>query len=306
MDHTGLHEEKTIEEKSYKMAENKARKRFEKLVEAVFLFCAFTAVLSVAVITLFVFARGGPFIFEYGIGKFILGRQWQPLGDVFGILPMIVASIAGTFGAILVGVPIGLMTAVFLSEIAPPKIADITRPAVDLLAGIPSVVYGFFGLVVIVPIIDKWLGGGGNSLLAIIFILAVMILPTVVSISEAALRAVPREYREGSLAMGASQIQTIFKVVIPAAKSGIMAAVVLGIGRAIGETMAVILVGGNTALIPDSILDRVRTMTANIAIEMGYAFGMHQDALFATGVVLFIFIMGLNVLLNLLTSKAGD
>ncbi|HKL11539.1 MAG TPA: phosphate ABC transporter permease subunit PstC [Clostridia bacterium] len=288
------------------MAENKARKRFEKLVEAVFLFCAFTAVLSVAVITLFVFARGGPFIFEYGIGKFILGRQWQPLGDVFGILPMIVASIAGTFGAILVGVPIGLMTAVFLSEIAPPKIADITRPAVDLLAGIPSVVYGFFGLVVIVPIIDKWLGGGGNSLLAIIFILAVMILPTVVSISEAALRAVPREYREGSLAMGASQIQTIFKVVIPAAKSGIMAAVVLGIGRAIGETMAVILVGGNTALIPDSILDRVRTMTANIAIEMGYAFGMHQDALFATGVVLFIFIMGLNVLLNLLTSKAGD
>ncbi len=306
MDHTGLHEEKKIEEKSYKMAENKARKRFEKLVEAVFLFCAFTAVLSVAVITLFVFARGGPFIFEYGIGKFILGRQWQPLGDVFGILPMIVASIAGTFGAILVGVPIGLMTAVFLSEIAPPKIADITRPAVDLLAGIPSVVYGFFGLVVIVPIIDKWLGGGGNSLLAIIFILAVMILPTVVSISEAALRAVPREYREGSLAMGASQIQTIFKVVIPAAKSGIMAAVVLGIGRAIGETMAVILVGGNTALIPDSILDRVRTMTANIAIEMGYAFGMHQDALFATGVVLFIFIMGLNVLLNLLTSKAGD
>ncbi len=306
MEDSRLHEEKKIEEKSYKMAENKGRKRFEKLVEAVFLFCAFTAVLSVAVITLFVFARGGPFIFEYGIGKFILGRQWQPLGDVFGILPMIVASIAGTFGAIIVGVPIGLMTAVFLSEIAPSKIAGIIRPAVDLLAGIPSVVYGFFGLVVIVPIIDKWLGGGGNSLLAIIFILAVMILPTVVSISEAALRAVPREYREGSLAMGASQMQTIFKVVIPAAKSGILAAVVLGIGRAIGETMAVILVGGNTALIPDSILDRVRTMTANIAIEMGYAFGMHQDALFATGVVLFIFIMGLNILLNLLTGKAGD
>jgi len=306
MDDTRLYAGKAVEEKTYKMKENKARNRFEKLVEAVFLFCAFIAVLSVAVITLFVFARGGPFILEYGIGKFILGRQWQPLGDVFGILPMIIASIAGTFGAILVGVPIGIMTAVFLSEIAPSKIADITRPAVDLLAGIPSVVYGFFGLVVIVPLIDKWFGGGGNSLLAIIIILAVMILPTVVSISEAALRAVPREYREGSLAMGASQMQTIFKVVIPAAKSGILAAVVLGIGRAIGETMAVILVGGNTALIPDSILDRVRTMTANIAIEMGYAFGMHQDALFATGVILFIFIMGLNILLNLLTSKAGD
>ncbi|SRR6056297_302547 len=306
MDDTRLYAGEAVEEKSYKMEENKARKRFEKMVEAVFLFCAFMAVLSVAVITFFVFARGGPFILEYGIGKFILGRQWQPLGDVFGILPMIIASIAGTLGAILVGVPIGIMTAVFLSEIAPAKIADITRPAVDLLAGIPSVVYGFFGLVVIVPLIDKWFGGGGNSLLAIIIILAVMILPTVVSISEAALRAVPREYREGSLAMGASQIQTIFKVVIPAAKSGIMAAVVLGIGRAIGETMAVILVGGNTALIPESILDRARTMTANIAIEMGYAFGMHQDALFATGVVLFIFIMGLNILLNLLTSKAGD
>src|SRR6056297_3598871 len=195
MDDTRLYAGEAVEEKSYKMEENKARKRFEKMVEAVFLFCAFMAVLSVAVITFFVFARGGPFILEYGIGKFILGRQWQPLGDVFGILPMIIASIAGTLGAILVGVPIGIMTAVFLSEIAPAKIADITRPAVDLLAGIPSVVYGFFGLVVIVPLIDKWFGGGGNSLLAIIIILAVMILPTVVSISEAALRAVPRKYR---------------------------------------------------------------------------------------------------------------
>ncbi len=293
-------------EKIFNMKENKARNRFEKVVEAVFLFCAFMTVLSVAVITLFVFARGGPFILKYGIGKFILGRIWQPMGDVFGILPMIAASVAGTFGAILIGLPIGIMTAVFLSEIAPPKLAAFMRPAVDLLAGIPSVVYGFFGLVVVVPIIDKLFGGGGNSLLAIIFILAIMILPTVVSISEAAIKAVPKEYREGSLAMGASQIQTIFKLVIPAAKSGIMSAVVLGIGRAIGETMAVILVGGNTALIPASILDRVRTMTANIAIEMGYAFGMHQDALFATGVVLFVFIMGLNVLLNLLTSKAGD
>lgn len=292
--------------KSYRMEENKARKRFESFVEAVFLFCAFTAVLSVAIITLFVFARGGPFVLKYGIGNFILGRQWQPMGDVFGILPMVVASILGTFGAIVVGVPIGLMTAVFLAEVAPERLANAIRPAVDLLAGIPSVVYGFFGLVVIVPMIDDWFGGGGNSLLAVIIILSVMILPTVVSISETAIRSVPREYREGSLAMGASQMQTIFKVVIPAAKSGIMAAVVLGIGRAVGETMAVILVGGNTPLIPDSILDRVRTMTANIAIEMGYAFGMHQEALFATGVVLFVFIMGLNVLLNLITHKAGE
>lgn len=293
-------------EKAQSMIESKTRNRIEKFVEFVFLFCALLAVLGVAVITIFIFSRGGPFIVKYGIGKFVLGRVWQPSADVFGILPMIIASLLGTLGAVVVGVPIGLLTAVFLSELAPQKIADIIRPAVDLLAGIPSVVYGFFGLVVIVPIIDERLGGGGNSLLAIIFILAVMILPTLVSISETALRAVPREYREASLAMGASQIRTIFKLVIPAARSGIMTALVLGIGRAIGETMAVILVGGNTALIPDSILDRVRTMTANIAIEMGYAFGIHQDALFATGVVLFVFIMGLNVILSILNGKEGQ
>ncbi|MBK5251981.1 MAG: phosphate ABC transporter permease subunit PstC [Peptostreptococcaceae bacterium] len=291
---------------SLKMEENKARKRFESIVEAVFLLCALTAVLGVAVITIFVFIRGGPFLLKYGLGNFVLGSKWQPLDDVFGILPMIVASLMGTLGAMVMGVPVGLLTAVFLAEVAPSRLAAVIRPAVDLLAGIPSVVYGFFGLVVIVPIIDKWFGGGGNSLLAVIIILSVMILPTVVSISEAAIRAVPKEYREGSLAMGASQMQTIFKVILPAAKSGILTAVILGIGRAVGETMAVILVAGNTALVPTSILDRVRTMTANIAIEMGYAFGMHQDALFATGVVLFVFIMGLNALLGLISNKAGE
>lgn len=289
-----------------KMKANKDRKRFESIVEAIFLLCALTAVLGVAVITIFVFIRGGPFLLKYGLGNFILGRKWQPLADVFGIFPMVVASMLGTLGAMVLGVPIGLLTAVFLAEVAPPKLASVIRPAVDLLAGIPSVVYGFFGLVVIVPIIDRWFGGGGNSLLAVIIILSVMILPTVVSISETAIRAVPREHREGSLALGASQMQTIFKVVLPAAKSGILTAVILGIGRAVGETMAVILVAGNTALVPSSILDRVRTMTANIAIEMGYAFGMHQDALFATGVVLFVFIMGLNALLGLISSKAGE
>ena len=190
-------------------------------------------------------------------------------------------------------------------EVAPKDLVKIVKPGVELLAGIPSVVYGFFGLLVIVPLIDRFFGGGGNSLLAAIVILGVMILPTIVSISETSIRAVPKEYKEGSLAMGASHMQTIFKVIIPAAKSGILAAVILGIGRAIGETMAVILVAGNSSLIPHALTDRIRTLTANIAIEMGYAFGDHQAALFATGVVLFLFIMLLNLTLNVITHKGG-
>ncbi|WP_331488023.1 phosphate ABC transporter permease subunit PstC [Caminicella sporogenes] len=288
------------------LKENKKRKYFERIIETFFLICALAAIIAVFMISIFIFIKGGPAIFKIGIKDFLLGTKWKPMLDIYGILPMILASIYATFGAVILGVPVGLFTAVFLAEIAPEWLTKIVRPAVQLLAGIPSVVYGFFGLIVIVPIIDKLFGGGGNSLLAVIFILTIMILPTIVSVSETSIRAVPKEYKEGSLAMGASHIQTIFKVIIPAARSGILAAVVLGIGRAIGETMAVILVAGNTPLIPHSILDRVRTMTANIAIEMGYAFGLHQEALFATGVILFIFIMFFNIVLNIFTHKVGE
>jgi phosphate transport system permease protein len=282
-------------------------KLFEKLMSAIFLICAAISVLSLIVITVYVFAKGTPAIFKVGVWSFLSGTSWQPQAGIFGLLPMITASILGTLGAILIGVSIGLFTAIFLSEIAPKRIANIMRPAVELLAGIPSVVYGFFGLMVLVPIIRQYLGGAGNSLLAVIIILAVMILPTVISISETSIRAVPAVIKEGSLALGASHMQTIFKVIIPSARSGIMAAIVLGTGRAIGETMAVILVSGNTALIPHALTDRVRTLTANIALEMGYASGLHQETLFATGVVLFVFIMLLNIVLNvILYSKAGD
>ena len=285
---------------------HKRRVLIEKIIEKLFLFAACASIVSVVIITLFIFFRGTPAIGTVGFFNFVFGKKWDPLADVFGIFPMIVASLYATFGAIIIGVPIGVFTAVFMAEIAPPWMQKLVRPAIELLAGIPSVIYGFFGLLVIVPMIDEHFGGGGNSLLAVIIILGVMILPTVITVSETAIRAVPIEYKEGSLAMGASHIQTIFKVVIPAAKSGILAAIILGIGRAIGETMAVILVAGNTVQLPDSILDRVRTLTANIAIEMGYAYGLHSDVLFATGVVLFVFIMILNLILNYFTFKVGD
>jgi len=281
----------------------KAKAVIERIIEYFFFLCACMAIVSVAVITIYIFAKGSPAIIKIGITDFIFGTKWKPLEREFGIFPMVVTSILGTGGAIAVGVPIGLFTAIFLAEMAPNWVVRVFKPAVELLAGIPSVVYGFFGLVVIVPLIGEHLGGPGNSLLAVIIILSIMILPTIVSISETSIRAVPRNYKEGSLALGASHIQTIFKVILPAARSGIMAAVVLGIGRAIGETMAVILVAGNSPFLPKSILDPVRTLTANIAMEMGYAFGLHRDALFATGVILFIFIMAINIILNLIVNK---
>lgn len=285
---------------------NKRRNISEKLIEIFFFICALFAVLSVAIITIYIFAKGIPAVIEIGLGNFILGKVWKPMEEIFGIFSMIIGSILATIGAIIIGVPIGVLTAVFLAEIAPRRIAKIVQPAVELLAGIPSVVYGFFGLVVIVPMISKYLGGPGNSLLAVNIMLGIMILPTIVNISATSIRAVPKEYKEASLAMGASHIQTIFKVILPAARSGILTGIVLGIGRAVGETMAVILVAGNTPAIPNSILAPIRTLTANIAMEMAYAFGLHQDALFATGVVLFVFIMILNIVLSKLTSKAGD
>jgi phosphate transport system permease protein len=284
----------------------KLRSVLERVSENVFLLCACISVLSVVIISVYIFAKGIPIFFKVGFKEIIFGMEWKPLEGKYGLFPMIIASLLVTFGAVAIGVTIGLMTAILLAEISPQKFSKIIRPAVELLAGIPSVVYGFFGLIVIVPVIDKSFGGGGNSLLAGIIILGIMILPTIISIAETSIRAVPKEYKEGSLALGASHIQTIFKVILPAARSGIMAAVVLGMGRAIGETMAAILVIGNTPLIPHSIFDRVRTLTSNIAIEMSYAQGMHQEALLATGVVLFVFIMILNILLNVFIRKAGE
>ena len=299
-------EDNEIELKNKNNFSKKNNRNWERIVEALFLVSACIAILSIIIISVYIFAMGTPAIFQIGVFDFIFGLKWKPTAEVpqFGIFAMIIASILGTIGAIVVGVPIGLLTAVLLAEIAPKWVTNIIRPCIELLAGIPSIVYGFFGLVVIVPLIDKIFNNGGNSLLAMIFILSFMILPTIINISETSLRAVPKEYKEGSLALGATHIETIFKVMVPAAKSGILAAVVLGIGRAIGETMAVILVCGNTVQLPDSILSRVRPMTANIALEMAYAAPFHEKALMATGVILFIFIMILNIVLNKIVHKA--
>jgi phosphate transport system permease protein len=265
--------------------------------EAIFLVSACISVIAIGTITFYIFISGTPAIFKIGLFNFIFGTTWQPESNQFGILPMIVTSLLCSGMAVLIGTVIGLLTAVFLAELAPRWLAGIIRPCVELLAGIPSIVYGYFGLVVIVPLISQYLGGPGNSMLAVVIILSVMILPTIVSISLTSLKAVPPAYKEGSLALGASHVQTIFKTMIPAARSGILASIVLGIGRAIGETMAVILVAGNTPQMPSSLLDPVRTLTINIAFEMNYATGLHREALFATGVVLFAIIMILNIVL---------
>ncbi|MGM9572464.1 MAG: phosphate ABC transporter permease subunit PstC [bacterium] len=274
----------------------------EKLIEKWLLFTACIAVLAVLLITIFIFKEGLPVI-KHGIFSFIFGREWLPNEGIFGIFPMIIGSFGVTIGALLLGVPLGLACAVFLAELAPPKAAQIIRPAIELLAGIPSVVYGFFGLLMITPFIRDFIGGPGLSLLAGAVILAIMILPTIISISEDAIRAVPKEYKEGSLALGATNWQTIKNVILPAASSGIMAALVLGMGRAIGETMAVIMVTGNTVSMPNSILAPVRTLTGNIAIEMSYAADDHRQALFATGIVLFVIIMLINSAVILISKR---
>lgn len=291
-----------------KSQNNKSKYFIESLTEKIFLISASVAVISLLLIIGFVFYKGlRPFIVEgYSFWDFIFGTQWIPSANKYGILPMIVASLGATIGALLIGVPVGILTSIFIAEIAPKKIAKIMSGAVELLAGIPSVLYGVFGLAIIVPTIqDVFNLPKGQSLLAVIIVLAIMMLPTVITVSETAIRAVPNAYKEGSLALGASKTETIFKVIVPAAKSGIMTGVVLGIGRAIGETMAVILVAGNTPVIPSSIIDSVRPLTTNIALEMGYAFGTHQEMLFATGVVLFTFILILNLVLSKLSNKGG-
>lgn len=296
-------------EKHEEMSKANKRKYFlESLSAKIFLGCALLSVLSLLLIIGFVFYKGSnPFIAEgYSFIDFIFGSEWVPSEDKFGIFPMIAASLFATGGALVIGVPVGLFTAIFLAEIAPKSVAKILSPAIQLLAGIPSVLYGVFGLAIIVPFLQNNLGlARGQSLLAVIIVLAIMMLPTIVTVAETAIRAVPKTYREGSMALGASQIGTIFKVVVPAAKSGIMAAIVLGLGRAIGETMAVILVAGNSLIIPTSLTDSVRPLTTNIALEMGYAFGTHQEMLFATGIVLFSFILLLNFVLAKITAKGG-
>ena len=287
----------------------------EKAMKCVFLIAACTSVLAVFLICAFLFANGVPAIGKIGPLKFLLGTKWKPSNDIFGILPMIVASIYVTAGAILLGVPIALFTSVFMARYCPKKIYRPLKAATELLAGIPSVLYGFFGMVIVVPIIRdfgrtlKMMGlveksGDGKGILTTSIVLGMMILPTIIGTTESAMRAVPPQYYEGSLALGATQERSIFKVVIPAAKSGVITGIVLGIGRAIGETMAVVMVAGNQPRMPQGILKGVRTMTANIVTEMGYATGLHREALIATAVVLFIFILIINLSLSLLNRRA--
>ena len=285
---------------------NKTQVRIDRAFHALFLLCALVSIFSVGTIATFIFIEGIPALKATGIIEFVTGRNWNP-PVYFGILPMISGTLVTTIGAMLLGVPMGLLTAVFLAEIAPPGIASVFRTAIELLAGIPSVIYGFFGLVVIVPMIEQIFNvPAGNTLLAGIIVLSIMILPTVITLSEASLRAVPQSYREGSLALGASKICTIFRVVVPAARSGILTAVILGVARAIGETMAIIMVMGNAPAIATSLLAPARTLTANIALEMSYASGLHSNALYATGIILFAFIILLNAsLLYLNRQRSG-
>ncbi len=282
---------------------NKLKERFMK---GIFFVAACASILAVALICLFLFVNGIPAMGEIGIFKFLAGRTWKPV-DIppsYGILPMILGSIYVTAGATVIGVPIGLLTAVFMARYCPDQLYRVLKPAINLLAGIPSIVYGFFGLVVIVPFIRDTFGGTGQSMLTASLLLGIMILPTIIGVTESAIRAVPRHYYEGGLALGASHERSVFFIELPAAKSGIMAAVVLGIGRAIGETMAVIMVAGNQPRMPKGILKGVRTLTANIVLEMGYAADLHREALIATGVVLFVFILIINLLLSLLKRRA--
>ncbi|MGL6312344.1 phosphate ABC transporter permease subunit PstC [Vibrio sp. WXL103] len=269
----------------------------ERIFHGLFLTSAVIGIVSLAIIAYFIVRESIPAFQQVGVAGIVMGQHWLPPA-LYGVATMIVASLVSTLGAVIVGVPIGVLTAIFIAEIAPKRVANIIRPAVELLAGIPSVVYGFFGLVIIVPLIQQIFNvPAGNTILAGIIVLGVMILPTVITVSETSIRAVPRTYKEGSLALGASKIYTIFKLLVPAARSGIMTGVILGIGRALGETMAIIMVMGNAPAMPDGLLDSARTLTANIAIEMSYASGVHANALYATGVVLLVFIMMLNAAL---------
>ncbi len=277
--------------------------RSEKLIRLSLLIIAFSAVSVLAVITVFIFEQGTPVLFKYGFKNFLLGLDWYPGEKSFGLLPMIIGSLLVTLGALVVGVPLGLACAVTLTEFSSKRVRQVVKPMIELLAGIPSVVYGFIGVVILVPFIRRTLGGPGLSVLAASIILGIMILPTIISISMDSFTALPKTYREGSIALGATRWQTVRLVLFPAARSGIIASIILGMGRAVGETMAVIMIAGNAATIPRSLLAPVRTLTSNIALEMGYASGDHRQALFATGVILFIIIMILNTAANMTSRK---
>ena len=283
-----------------------------KVMEIVFLAAACASIIAVALICIFLFQSGLPAMKEIGLSDFLFGTEWRPGNNLFGIFPMIVGSIYVTAGAIIIGVPIGLFMAVYLAMYCPDKVYKVLKPAVDLLAGIPSIVYGFFGIVVIVPAVRYFfneiidLNGKGDSILTASIVLGIMILPTIIGAAEPAIRAVPKMYYEGALALGADHERSTFAVVFPAAQSGILASVILGIGRAIGETMAVVMIAGNQPRMPQSILKGVRTMTANIVMEMGYAADLHREALIATGVVLFVFILIINLSFSALKRKGKN
>ncbi len=275
----------------------------ERIMHVVFLLFACASICAVVLICLFLFANGVPAIGKIGVFDFLLGTTWRPGNDIYGIFPMIIGSIYVTAGAIIFGVPIGLLTAVFMARFCPKPLYKVLKPAVNLLAGIPSIVYGFFGLVVIVPAFQQLFGTNGKGVLTASVLLGIMILPTIISVAESSIRAVPESYYEGSLALGATRERSMFRAVLPAAKSGIMSGIILGIGRAIGETMAVCMIAGNQPVIPGSVLDGVRTLTANIVIELGYAQGLHREALIATGVVLFVFILIINLLFSIMKRR---
>lgn len=275
----------------------------EGIMHAMFLICACVSILAVVLICVYLFASGIPAIGEIGVTDFLFGTKWKPSSGYYGIFPMIIGSILVTGIAVVIGVPIGILCAVFMSHYCPQKLYRFVKPAINLLAGIPSIVYGFFGLVVMVPIMKDLFGGSGKSLLTAGILLGIMILPTVIKTTESSLNAVPKSYYEGALALGATHERSVFFASLPAAKSGILAAIILGVGRAIGETMAVILVAGNQTIIPESITSGIRTMTSNIVIEMGYAGGLHREALIATGVVLFVFILIINLCFSALKRR---
>ncbi|MCQ9216373.1 phosphate ABC transporter membrane protein 1, PhoT family (TC 3.A.1.7.1) [Streptococcus gallolyticus] len=272
----------------------------EKVMQAVFFLTACISIVSVLLICIFLFSNGLPAIKEIGITKFLFGEVWRPSSNEFGILPMIVGSLYVTLGALVIGVPIGILTAVFMAYFCPNKLYKPLKAGINLMAGIPSVVYGFFGLVVLVPFVRDYIGGYGMGVLTAAILLGIMILPTIVSVSETAIRAVPHHYYEGGLALGASHERSIFFVVLPAAKRGLLAAIILGLGRAVGETMAVIMVAGNQAILPKALTSGVRTLTTNIVMEMGYSTGLHREALIGTAVVLFIFVLIINICFSLL------
>lgn len=277
----------------------------ETIMRIVFLLSACTSILAVALICIFLFANGVPAMQEIGFGKFLLGREWRPTNGIYGIFPMILGSVYVTAGAVVVGVPTGILTAVFLAKFCPQKLYRFLKPAIQLLAGIPSVVYGFFGLVVLVPLIrNNFANVKGGTMLTASLLLGMMILPTIIGVAESAIRAVPKSYYEGGLALGATHERSVFFLTLPAANSGILAGVILGIGRAMGEAMAVVMVAGNQARMPAGLLKGVRTLTANIVMEMGYAADLHREALIATAVVLFVFILILNLSFSALKRRS--